>query len=60
MGREAQVKTLRLRMYVLCSECARQIDLTEGNKPQREVERLDLISRGPRRWSYDRWPEATG
>jgi hypothetical protein len=24
-------------MYVLCSECARLIDLAEGNRPQRGV-----------------------
>jgi hypothetical protein len=30
-------------MYVLCSECARLIDLAEGNPPQREVEGADLI-----------------
>jgi hypothetical protein len=30
-------------MYVLCSECARLIDLAEGNPPQREAEGADLI-----------------
>ena len=29
-------------MYVLCSECARLIDLAEGNRQQREVESADL------------------
>lgn len=29
-------------MYVLCSECARLIDLAEGNRQQREVEDADL------------------
>jgi hypothetical protein len=43
MGREAQAKALRLRMYVLCSECARLIDLAEGNQPQRHVEGADLV-----------------
>ena len=39
---DAQAKALRLRLYVLCSECARQIDLFEGNRQQREVEGDDL------------------
>ena len=30
-------------MYVLCSECARLIDLTEGDPPKREVEGADLV-----------------
>jgi hypothetical protein len=34
----AQAKPLRLRMYVLCSECARLIDIAEGNRQQRYVE----------------------
>jgi hypothetical protein len=42
MDVEAQAKTLRFRMYVLCSECARLIDLAQGNCPQRDVERTDL------------------
>jgi hypothetical protein len=58
MGREAQVKTLRLRMYVLCSECARQIDLTEGNKPLREVEGVDLIKHAIEEHSF--WLEVLG
>ena len=37
MDDDAQAKALRLRMYVLCSECARLIDLAEGNQPQRGV-----------------------
>ena len=36
-------KALRLRMYVLCSECARVIDLAESNRPQRDVVSTDLI-----------------
>ena len=40
---DAQAKALRLRMYVLCSECARLIDIAEGNRPQREVEGVDFI-----------------
>ena len=43
MDREAQAKVLRLRTYVLCSECARLIDLAEGNPPKREVEGADLV-----------------
>lgn len=43
MDREAQAKALRLRMYVLCSECAHLIDLAEGNRPQRGIESADLI-----------------
>ena len=43
MDREAQAKALRLRMYVLCSECAHLIDLAEGNRPQRNIESTDLI-----------------
>ena len=30
-------------MYVLCAECARLIDLAEGNRPQRDVEGRDII-----------------
>jgi hypothetical protein len=30
-------------MYVLCSECARLIDLAEGDRQQRDVEAVDLI-----------------
>ena len=43
MDREAQAKALRLRMYVLCSECAHLIDLAEGNRPQRDIESTDII-----------------
>ena len=43
MNREAHAKTLRLRMYVLCSECARLIDLTDGRKPHRAVEAAKLV-----------------
>lgn len=42
MDRQAQARALRLRMYVLCSECARLIDLAEGDRQQREVEDADL------------------
>jgi hypothetical protein len=30
-------------MYVLCSECARLIDLDEGDRQQRDVEGVDLV-----------------
>ena len=35
MGADAQAKGLRLWLYVFCSECARLIDLAEGNRQQR-------------------------
>ena len=37
---DTQAKALRLRMYVLCSECARLIDLAEGNQQKRDVKGL--------------------
>jgi hypothetical protein len=40
--REAHAKTLRLRMYVLCSECA-FIDLADGRRPQRAVDATELV-----------------
>ena len=43
MEDDAQAKALRLRLYVLCSECARLIDLAKGNRPQRNVEGGDTI-----------------
>jgi hypothetical protein len=45
----AQAQALRLRMYVLCSECAHLIYLAEGNRPQRDVEGTDLIRQAIRR-----------
>jgi hypothetical protein len=36
-------KALRLRLYVSCSECARLIDLAEGNRQQRDVGKTDLL-----------------
>jgi hypothetical protein len=39
----AQAQALRLRMYVLCSECAHLIYLAEGNRPQRDIEGPDFI-----------------
>jgi hypothetical protein len=38
-----QARALRIRMYVLCSQCAYLIDLSEGNQPQRGVQAEDLI-----------------
>jgi len=38
-----QTKALRMRMYVLCSECAHLIDLARGDRPQRVVESRDAI-----------------
>ena len=43
VDRQAQARALRLRLYVLCSECAQLIDLADGNKPQRIVESADLV-----------------
>jgi hypothetical protein len=43
VDREAQAKALRIRLYVLCSECARLIDLAKGWKPRHAVEAKDLI-----------------
>ncbi len=40
---DAQAKALRPRMYVLCSECARLIDLAEGNRQRRDVEGVELV-----------------
>jgi hypothetical protein len=47
LDREAQAKALRL--YVLCSECARLIDLVEGNPPKPEVEGAATLLRSTRR-----------
>ena len=38
-----QARALRVRMYVLCSQCAYLIDFAEGNQPQRNVEAGDII-----------------
>jgi len=40
---EAQAKALRLRLYVSCSECARLIDLAEGNQQHRKIEGPELV-----------------
>jgi len=39
----SQANALRLWLYVFCSECARLIDLAEGNWPRRHVEGSDII-----------------
>jgi hypothetical protein len=43
MDADAQANALRLRLYVLCSECARLIDLAEGQRPARHVEGTDVV-----------------
>jgi hypothetical protein len=42
MDTDAPAKALRLRLYVMCSECARLIDLAESDQQYREVEEPDL------------------
>lgn len=46
MDVDLQARALRLSMYVRCSECARQIDFTEGDRQQRDVEEHDLVLHG--------------
>jgi hypothetical protein len=53
-----QAKTLRLRMYVICSECARLIDLADDTKPQRAVEAADLVRHEAEGHAY--WLEVLG
>jgi hypothetical protein len=53
-----QAKALRVRMYVLCSQCAYLIDLSEGNQPQRDVEAKDLIRH--RAEEHASWLEVLG
>jgi len=45
-------------MYVICSECARLIDLSDGNKPQRKVEAVDLVRHEAEEHAY--WLEVLG
>jgi hypothetical protein len=45
-------------MYVLCSECARLIDLVEGNPPQRGVAGVDLLLHAAE--EHDCWLEMLG
>lgn len=58
MHPQTQAKMLRVRMYVMCSECARVIDLADGNKPQRIVEAIDLIQHEAEEHAY--WLERLG
>jgi hypothetical protein len=58
MGPEDQAKMLRMRMYVMCSECARRIDLADGNKPQRFVDISDLVRHEAEDHAY--WLEGFG
>jgi hypothetical protein len=58
VDRQAQAKTLRLRMYVLCSECAHLIDLAEGNRPQRDIESADIIRHAAEEHAH--WLEVLG
>jgi hypothetical protein len=58
MDREAHAKTLRLRMYVLCSECTRLIDLADGRKPQRAVEAADVVEHEAEEHTY--WLKVLG
>jgi hypothetical protein len=55
---DAQAKALSVRMYVLCPECARLIDIAEGNRPQREVEGRDIILDAAE--EHDSWLEMIG
>ena len=58
MDPQAQAKALRLRMYVICSECARLIDLFEGRKPQRALEALDMVRHEAE--DHDSWLKVLG
>ena len=43
LSNDPQLKALRLRSYVRCSQCARFIDIAQGDRPQRGVEGVDLV-----------------
>jgi hypothetical protein len=44
MDSDGQAKALRLRLYFSCPECARLIDLAEGNQQHRHnIEGPDLV-----------------
>ena len=58
VDRQAQARALRLRLYVLCSECARLIDLADGNEQQRAVEAADLDRHEAEEHAY--WLEVLG
>ena len=47
-----------MRMYVICSECARLIDLADVRKPQRVVETADLVRHEVE--DHDSWLEMLG
>jgi hypothetical protein len=57
-NRQGQERALRLRIYMLCSECARLIDLAEDNRQQREVESADLIRHETEQHAF--WLEVLG
>lgn len=42
MDQETQTKAVRRLMYMYSSECARLIDLAEGNQQERDVEGMDF------------------
>jgi hypothetical protein len=56
MDIDAHAKALRLRMYVLSSECARLIDLAECNRQQRAVEGPVLIRHAAE--EHAEWPQS--
>jgi len=58
VDREAEAKALRLRLYVLCSECARAIDISDGNKPRRMIEAADVLRHEAEEHAY--WLEVLG
>jgi hypothetical protein len=58
VGHDAQTRALRRRLYVLCSECARLIDLAEGSQPQRGIEGRDIILHAAE--EHDSWLEMLG
>ncbi len=55
---DSQAKALRLRMYVICSECARLIDLAEDNPPKRGVDGADLVRHAAE--EHEAWLELLG
>jgi hypothetical protein len=55
---DAQAKALRLRLHVLCPECARMIDIAEGNRPRRGVVGVDLLRHAAE--EHSSWLELLG
>jgi hypothetical protein len=51
-------KALRLRTYVLCPECARLIDIAEGNRRQRDIAGVDLLRHAAEEHAF--WLEIPG